>query len=208
MAAIRRLCRDRRPGGAGDGGRASGGGKRGPFAQALLFAAAEVLPLLLLRGAGEDRRDARPPIAFRSALLRVAVFISLVVVVSLRFPGDFDPSLLSFRGDTVFAALGQWEGFSRLAAGTALGLSTVSARIVVLGDPAWTEVFPPWSGNPGVGRLLFLCPGRRARLSVCRLHTGLFGLSREGKRRIRRLVTGRLGSCLRQYLPARLVVRG
>lgn len=122
---------------------------------ALPFAAAEALPLLLLRGAEEDLVYARLPIAFRSAFSRVATFISLALVVSFRFPGDFDPSLVSFRGDTVFAALGQWEGFYRLAAATALGFSAVSAWILVLGDPAWAGSFQPRGESSGVGRLSF-----------------------------------------------------
>lgn len=117
------------------------------LALSLLFASSEAFPLVMLRQGRDDRGAAFLPLAFRAALSRFAAFFSIAAALSLRFPGTPDPSLGSFRGDYVFAALNLWGGPHRPVVAAALALAGLSLVLLVLGDPAWE------TGVPFPGRL-------------------------------------------------------
>ncbi|MGQ9475973.1 MAG: hypothetical protein ACUVS1_08610 [Actinomycetota bacterium] len=135
------------------------------LALSLLFASSEALPLVMLRQGRDDRGAAFLPLAFRAALSRSATFFFIAAALSLRFPGTPDPSLGSFRGDYVFAALNLWGGPRRAAVAAALALAGLSLIFLVLGDPAW-ETGVPLPGRVTEGwAASFLRAGERAFLS-------------------------------------------
>ncbi len=103
----------------------------------LLFVSAEALPLAAMREAGGRRENALLPLAFRTAFLRAASFLSILIAASLRYPGGPDISLRSLRGEHIFSSLALWEGPYRFAVSGGLGIAVLAAVLLTLGDPAW-----------------------------------------------------------------------
>lgn len=104
---------------------------------ALVFLSAEVLPLAALREAGGRRGNALLHLAFRTAFLRAASFLAILVAASLRYPGGPDISLRSLRGEHIFSSLTLWKAPYRFAVSAGLGIAALAALLLTLGDPAW-----------------------------------------------------------------------
>ncbi len=117
-------------------------GARGDLlALALLFPAAEMLPLAPLAARGLER-SLHLPLLFRTALRRTLALSCLLLAVSLRLPGEFSPGIGRLREQGVLAAVRGWEGAGFAFAGAAMACAGIALLLILLGRPAGAERRP------------------------------------------------------------------
>jgi len=116
------------------------------FSLALLFTAAEMLPLFLLAASGKV--DAlRVPLFFRAAFYRTVALVCIVVSVSLRFPAAFSPGLESFREEGAFSAVPLWSGTDFGLMLASLVCAALAFCVMLLGRPVCDERPRPGEGG-------------------------------------------------------------
>ncbi len=141
-------------------------GMRGDLlALALIFPAAELLPLCLEAGGGVESL-AFLPLAFRTRLARVAVVACVAVGVSLRFPGEFAPDLRLFAGEGSFSALKLWGGadYGLMLASLLAATAALLASVASSPGPAGARA----QGGEGTTRagFLYLAGGMERAVSI------------------------------------------
>jgi phage-related holin len=101
----------------------------------LLLAAIEVVPLFLAAAAGVEERT-RAPLLFRTAFLRMATIVCVMVCVSLRFPEDLASGLETFKGEGAFHAVQLWSGRDFAFILASLVCAALAMLVFLLGRPA------------------------------------------------------------------------
>jgi len=142
------------------------------FSLALLFTAAEMLPLFLLAASGNV--DAlRVPLFFRAAFYRMVALVCIVVSVSLRFPAAFSPGLESFREEGAFSAVQLWSGTAFGLILASLVCAVLAFCVMLLGRPVCGERPRPGEGG-AIGEFYALAAGGAHRAASLLLLVLLF----------------------------------
>jgi hypothetical protein len=108
------------------------------FLLALLFVAAEMLPLYLMAARGE-KQALHVPLLFRTALCRMVALLCVAVSISLRFPGEFSPGLETLRGEGAPLAAQLWGGLGFAFITVSLACAGLAYFLFLLGRPAGTK---------------------------------------------------------------------